>query len=331
MTDPSQIGEVRRAVAALTTRLGFDEERRGKAAIVVSEAATNLVKHAREGVVLLRPLESDNGPGIELLALDRGPGMTDLEQCLSDAFSTAGTSGNGLGAIARMSDFADFYSRPPGGTAILARLWLRPTPSFNRPCRFEEGVVSVPLFGEEVCGDSWATTWEQGRCLVLVADGLGHGPFAAEASLAAVRIFLASARLGPGEALQAAHLALRGTRGAAVAIAELDFDAGVVRFAGVGNIAGVVVDGASSRSLVSHNGTVGHNAHKFQEFNYPFPKGALLVMHSDGLASRWGLGPYPRLAAHDPGLVAAVLYRDFQRSRDDVTVLVAREHQEGSG
>ncbi len=70
---------------------------------------------------------------------------------------------------------------------------------------------------------------------------------------------------------------------------------------------------------------------KFQEFAYPFPKGATLVMHSDGLISRWTLDAYPGLAAHDPALVAGVLYRDFQRGRDDVTVLVARGAEGASG
>ena len=329
VTEPSQVGGVRRAVATLASRLGFDDERCGRAAIVATEAATNLVKHAREGVVLLRALESVDGPGIEVLALDRGPGMADFGRCLRDGFSTAGTPGNGLGAIARMSDFADFYSLSPGGTAVLARLWLGSPLSADRAGRLVGEAVSVPVAGEEECGDCWATAQEDGRALLLVADGLGHGPFAAEASRAAARVFLANTRLGPAELLQAAHLALRGTRGAAVAVAEIDFDAGVVRFAGLGNIAGFVLDGASRRGLVSHNGTVGHQVGKFQEFTYPFPKGALLVMHSDGLTSRWGLDPYPLLVGHHPALVAGVLYRDFQRGRDDVTVLVARE-QEGA-
>jgi hypothetical protein len=100
--------------------------------------------------------------------------------------------------------------------------------------------------------------------------------------------------------------------------------AGEVRFAGVGNVAAVVVDGATQRGMASYGGIIGHEVRKFQEFAYPFPRGALLVMHSDGLATRWGLDAYPGLASRDPALMAGVLYRDFQRGRDDVTVLVAR-------
>ena len=128
MTEVTQVGEVRRAVLALAGRLGFDETAAAQAAIVVTEAANNLVKHAQEGVMVLRPRESTRGTGIEVLALDKGPGMADLGRCLADGFSTAGTPGNGLGAIVRLSAFTDFYSRIPTGTALLIRLESEPPP-----------------------------------------------------------------------------------------------------------------------------------------------------------------------------------------------------------
>ena len=81
--------------------------------------------------------------------------------------------------------------------------------------------------------------------------------------------------------------------------------------------------------MVSHNGTVGHVTRKVQEFVYPWLPGALVIMHSDGLGTQWSLERYPGLALRDPALIAGVLYRDFQRGRDDVTVLVAREAARG--
>ncbi|HMB03511.1 MAG TPA: SpoIIE family protein phosphatase [Isosphaeraceae bacterium] len=161
----------------------------------------------------------------------------------------------------------------------------------------------------------------------MVADGLGHGARAAEAAQAAVRIFHDRAAAGPAAVLQAAHLGLRNTRGAALAIAEIDRAAGAVRFAGIGNIAATILgpDGERGTNLVSHNGTVGHEMRKVQEFVSPWPEGSLLVMHSDGLGTHWRLGRYPGLVARHPSLIAGVLYRDFKRGRDDVTVLVARD------
>jgi anti-sigma regulatory factor (Ser/Thr protein kinase) len=325
VAEASQVGEARRAAAALAGRLGFGEAEAGKVALVVTEAATNLVKHAGGGAVLLSPVEDGPAVGIEVLALDRGPGIPDLGRCLRDGYSTAGTPGTGLGAIVRLSASADFYSRPPAGAALVARLWSRPPPAADAPPPFRVGAVSVPKAGEEVCGDCWAVRHEGGCCVLLVADGLGHGALAAEASRAAARILRDGPRMGPAAVLQAAHAALRGTRGAAVAVAEADLAAGEVRFAGVGNVAGcIITPGGECRSMASHNGTVGHEARKFQEFVYPLPAGALLVMNSDGLTSRWNLDASPGLAVRDPALIAGVLYRDFQRGRDDVTVLVAR-------
>jgi hypothetical protein len=166
---------------------------------------------------------------------------------------------------------------------------------------------------------------EPGRSLLVVTDGLGHGALAAEASSEALRVFRDHAALSPGAILERMHLALRATRGAAVGIAELDFATRILRFCGVGNIAGTILAEGKGRSTVSHNGTVGHELHKIQEFNYPFPKGALVVIHSDGIARHWRLDRYAGLAARDPGLIAGILYRDFRRGSDDVTVLAARE------
>jgi hypothetical protein len=167
--------------------------------------------------------------------------------------------------------------------------------------------------------------YQPSRSLLVVTDGLGHGALAAEASCAALRVFREHAAKSPGAILERMHLALRATRGAAVGIAELDFASRNLCFSGVGNIAGTILAEGTGRSTVSHNGTVGHELHKIQEFNYPFPKGALVVIHSDGLARHWRLDRYAGLATRDPGLIAGVLYRDFQRGSDDVTVLAARE------
>ena len=325
--DPTRAGEARRAATALAGRLGFDEAQRGRVAIVATEAATNLSKHASGGVVVIQGLEDGAIGGVDILALDRGPGMPDVDRCLADGYSTAGSPGTGLGAMDRLSASFDIYSLPGTGTAALARLWSAHHAEGHRASGPEFGAVSLPLAGEEVCGDGWSIEMIAGRTLLLVADGLGHGPQAAEAAREAVRIFGEVASLGPAEIIQAAHAALRSTRGAALAVAELDPVRGEVRYAGVGNIAGAVVSAGEgqSTSMLSHNGTVGHTIRKVQEFVYPWAPGSLLVMNSDGLATHWQLGRFTGLASTHPGLVAGMLYRDFSRGRDDVTVVAIRE------
>lgn len=331
ITDASQVGEARRVATAMANALDFNETQRGKVGIVVTEAAGNLIKHATNGgELILRSLVSNGLHGLEILALDKGPGMANVSQCLEDGFSTVGTLGGGLGAIRRLSTLFDIHSVPQSGTALLARLWAKPLPvetleTPNLASLLEIGIVCLPKLGEEVSGDAWAVHQSFGRSLILVADGLGHGPAAAEASSAAVRIFEENTHLKPKEIIEAAHAALRSTRGAVVAVAELDLEQQTVCFAGVGNIAGAIVSERERRSMISYNGTVGHQVRKIQEFVYSWSKGALLVMHSDGLATQWHIDRYASLAEKHPSLVAGVLYRDFKRSRDDVTVLVAKE------
>ena len=85
-----------------------------------------------------------------------------------------------------------------------------------------------------------------------------------------------------------------------------------------------MVTGRQTRSMVSYNGTVGHMMPKVAECVYPWSQQSLLIMHSDGLAAQWNLNHYPGLATRHPALIAAVLYRDFKRTRDDITVIVVK-------
>jgi serine/threonine protein phosphatase PrpC len=188
------------------------------------------------------------------------------------------------------------------------------------------GVVALPKAGEEVSGDSWGFECLKDRCTCVVADGLGHGPQAAQAAQAALSTAQEYSGKAPAEIVERAHGALRSTRGAALAVAEIEPSHKLVRFCGLGNISATIVDRAGGiRHLVSHNGIVGQEMRKISEFTYPWSRQSLLIMHSDGLSARWDLQSYPALVQHDPPLIAGVLYRDFTRDRDDVTVLVAGE------
>jgi anti-sigma regulatory factor (Ser/Thr protein kinase) len=325
VTEITQVAEGRRLALWLAHRLGFSEERGGQAALVATELGTNLVKHARGGELLIRPLTAPDGDacGIEILALDKGPGIPDAAR--RDGYSTTGTLGHGLGAVERQADDVDVYTQP-AGTALAARIWReRPPPNAPRP-RFEIGAVHVSKTGEDVCGDDWSWRQRDGRLALLLADGLGHGLHAHDASAAAIRLFADRHELPPGRLIGDVHAALRPTRGAAVAMLAVDVERRTGTFAGLGNITGLVLLPSGGRHhMVSHNGTAGHNAGRIQEFTYPIPPGAIVVMFSDGLSTHWDLSSYPGLTQRSPSLLAGVLYRDFSRRRDDVTVVVARE------
>lgn len=318
--EASQVAAVRRIGAELSSLLGFEEAAMGRVALTATELATNLLKHAGRGEVLLSAVEGRSTRFVEIAALDRGPGMANPMRCFEDGFSTAGSAGTGLGAVRRMASWLDVYSRP-AGTAVVARI-TADTGALDRGCSVDG--LSVARQGEEQCGDAWDHETRSGIVTLLIVDGLGHGGGAAEAALEAVRAFRQATGGAPAARVEAIHGALRSTRGAAVAVVELDGSRRVARFAGLGNVAASIYGDGPVRHLVSHHGTAGHTVHRIVEYSYPWPARALLVMHSDGIASLRDLDPYPGLLERDPGTVTAVLYRDFCRRRDDATVVAAR-------
>jgi anti-sigma regulatory factor (Ser/Thr protein kinase) len=333
IAEASQTAFARRATCELARGLGFDETTSGELAIVVTECATNLLKHAQHGELLVRPLVDNGTPGtlqhgIEVLSIDQGPGIADLHRCFQDGYTTAGSPGNGMGAIERLSDELDIWSAPGQGTVLRAVFWSGPAPA-SGSSHLPYGVVNLPLRTETVSGDAWSCHSTQDEFTVLVADGLGHGPQANVAAIAAARLLPMLGDQPLDQIMDAANEALRPTRGAAVGIARVPRFAGMGNgtaiFAGVGNISASVWTDDSHRHLVSHSGIVGQSApRRAQQFDVPCPPNALLVLHSDGLGSRWDLAKYRGLSLRHPALVAAVLYRDFARGRDDVTVFVAR-------
>lgn len=322
ITDASLAGEARRVAVRLVEEIGMDEGDCGGVAIAITEMATNIVKHAGTGTIVCQQLGSNGTRGMRILAIDKGPGIRNISSALEDGYSTAGTSGNGLGAVRRLATGFDIYSAPQRGTCIMADFWPRKKAHVEKNLRL--GVVSVAIRGESVCGDGWFFKADHDISWLIVADGLGHGVFAAEAAREAQRVLAEASSESPAAIMADVHDALRKTRGAAAAITAIDRRKGTLSFAGLGNISAVLATGESSRGLASHNGTAGHQMHKIQEFTFPWTDESTLIMHSDGVGSRWNLNDYPGLLNKHPSLIAAVLYRDFSRERDDATVLVIK-------
>jgi hypothetical protein len=262
---------------------------------------------------------------VDVVAVDHGPGIADLARSLVDGVSTAGTAGTGLGALHRLSDEFDVYSAHGQGAAFFMRLWRDPEPPAPRP--LVVGALVLPLAGEDESGDGWAVGCHDSGATLLAADGLGHGPQAALAAKAAIGALAHNRSLDAAALMERANEALRITRGAALALANIDCTNDELRFAGIGNIGAWAYDGKGRRALVSHNGIVGHNMRKVQQFVAPFPPGALCIMHSDGVQTQWDLGAYPGLETRHPALVAAILMRDFIRRRDDAMVLAVRRRE----
>jgi anti-sigma regulatory factor (Ser/Thr protein kinase) len=304
--------------------LSWDEERSGRAALLATEIGTNLVKHARDASLIVVADASRAATRLQLIAVDHGPGMDDVEACMRDGYSTAGSAGTGLGAIRRMASSLDIFSTASKGTVLVAEL-LGPAPRDTVACDgYSVGGVCIPCPGETVSGDAWDYATCEGSLFILVCDGLGHGLLAAEASRLAVAAFRKEPGVPVTQSISRIHDALRATRGAAAAVATIDRRAGQVRFCGVGNIAGSIVSGSEVRHLVSHNGILGNAAPRIAEFSYPWNDSCHLAMHSDGISGRWRVDDSPGLWRRSPSLIAGVLCRDWIRERDDATAVIAR-------
>jgi anti-sigma regulatory factor (Ser/Thr protein kinase) len=321
VSDSSHAAAARIAAQRMARALEFDETREGRVGIVSTEAVTNMLKHAGGGTFAARGFSRGGTLGIEMLAIDSGPGMADVVESSRDGVSTTGTQGSGLGAMKRQADEMEVYSLLDRGTIVRLLIWGAQAPERGS---HEVGAVCIPKPGENICGDAWEVVFHPRGATFMVADGLGHGPDAHRAAATALEALRKNPDHPAVRILDGAHGKLRPTRGAAVAVIRHDGVAGEVDFAGIGNISATLLNGAERKAMVSHNGIVGHNVHKSQEYRYAWPRGAVLVAHSDGLETQWDLGSQAGLAHQHPSVIAAALYREHSRRRDDCTVVVAR-------
>lgn len=322
LTDKSGVADVRRRAVHMAHVLGLSERRQADAGLVVTEAATNILKYAGHGQIVLKSYDAGGTHGLEIIALDRGPGIANVGAAMADGFSTGGSLGAGLGTIQRYSSHFDIYSVAGNGTALLAAI----SNSSEVPtAKFQVGVRSTPKLGQDVCGDAWGVQSVGGNLWVTLLDGLGHGPMAWEASNRAVGVFFdADPTDQPADVLWRAHQGIKATRGAVMAIAMFDADNRVLSFAGVGNIVGIVAAGDDTQHLLSTDGTVGYNMRIVRPCEASWVTGSVYIATTDGLSTRWNLNRHPMLLRRHPSLIASVLHRDFARDADDATVIVVK-------
>ncbi|HEV7204133.1 MAG TPA: SpoIIE family protein phosphatase [Jatrophihabitans sp.] len=313
-------GSVRRASTRLAAKLGFDEIRVAEAGIVASEAASNVWQHGREGVVAVQVALRPSGPGLQVVAIDNGPGMADIPFSTSDGQSTAGTLGVGLGAIARLSSSLDVSSNPGLGTVLVADIWPRP----DEPAAVDIGALTRPIEGEDQCGDVVGARESEGHQVVMLADGLGHGPLAADSALEALTVFHETTSTDPVAVLTAMHGRLSHTRGAAIAVASIDPYFERMAFAGIGNVSTFVHDGDKRHVALSYPGIVGHDTARLRRADLAFGRGSLLIMHSDGVRETWNLQSTPGLLRRSSTVIAASILRDAGNRPDDASILVLR-------
>jgi anti-sigma regulatory factor (Ser/Thr protein kinase) len=332
LPDRSFLNIFKRDISKIAEATGFTEAETGRVNLVVMEMATNLLKHAgtNGGELLVKPICKEKGTacGIELLCLDNGPGMSDPQRMMEDGVSTYGSMGQGLGAIKRQSDFFDIYSQRGVGTVILSRIYRKgkaPKSAARSAHKFQVGAVMVPKAGEKVSGDGWGLRLSYEGAYLLVLDGLGHGEYAHKAATTALQAFQQQPKGSPSEMLRGIHAEIKRTRGAVGAIAHWNAETSTMLFCGIGNIAGRLFMPDRPKSLLSYNGTLGMNVpNTINDQHLAWERNNVMILHSDGLKTRWDLSKYPELTRHDPTLIAAVLYKDNTRTTDDTLVVVVR-------
>ena len=307
----------------MASLIGFEEKAVEEITLVVSELATNLVKHAGGGVLTLIPLSSPDG--IEIESLDGGPGIPHPGSAVVDGFSTAGSLGYGLGTANRLMDNLEITTPPNGrGARVVCRRTIRPDLSPGRPFPLTLGVASRSYPGIAENGDSFVIKRWGNNALVGIIDGLGHGQPAHLAAETA-RQYVETHFEQPLEAqFRGTALACASTRGVVMALARFDCDSWKLTFASVGNVEARIFGNPEPVGLMVRRGVIGLNAPAPIVTEHPWRPSFTLVLHSDGLRTHWRWEDIPHLAGRPTEIVARELLRALAKDNDDATVMVVR-------
>ena len=323
--DRSYVSFIKREIHNVVLGGGFSTQKIGEIDIIVSEITSNLIKFAEEGELVYRLDSDENGSFFELYCLDNGKGIRNLSRMIQDGMSSSNTLGQGLGAIDRLSDNSTIYTLPDWGTVVYSRVYKNETPSVSRKKDFDFGAVQVCYPGEKVCGDGYNVKKIGNGYQFFMGDGLGHGSNAHEAAQESIAAFKECRERSPAEVIRYIHQRAKKTRGLVGTIAYLDYDAQKWLMCGVGNISTSLYTGVTAKNYTPYNGIIGHNIPRtLNDSLLTLEKYQTLIMHSDGLRTRWNLTDLPGILKYDPNIIAAVLYKDNARHNDDMTVFAAK-------
>ena len=303
----------------------FTEQRTGEIDIVVSEMVSNLIKYATRGELLYRLSKQENEYLFEVICIDNGVGIKDINHSMKDGISSKSTLGHGIGYIQRLSNFSQIYSQPDWGTIVysqfMASLELNKITQNNTLVR----CINVSMPGEKVSGDGAAIRQVGDKTLVLLGDGLGHGEFAKEAMDKATEIFQQTNYSEPSDIIRELHTNVKKTRGLVATIGILDHKTKQWQISGIGNIAVRLQRGLEYKNYSSYNGIIGLNIPgRIENNRYEMEKFQQLILCSDGIKTRWDLVHYPSILKYDPMLLAAAIYKDHGRRTDDMTILIVK-------
>jgi len=329
VSQATDAGTARQACLAMALALGFGSRESEEVAIAASELASNLLKHAGRGTLTIVPLRQGDRAGIQIESLDNGPGIGDVEQAITDGFSTAGSLGYGLGAVNRLMDDFQIASRGQGGkgTRIVCQRWRSGKNPAVNPCPLDIGAATRPHPAMEKNGDAFVVERWGKSALVGVIDGVGHGHFAFQAAQEA-RLFVETHFDRPMDALFCGvGRACRGTQGVVMALARFDWGREGLTFASVGNIESRVFACPQKMNFIVRRGLIGLNAPNPVITEHRWVPSQVMVLHSDGLSTHWEWEDYPELRGASAASAAQQLLHRLARDNDDATVMVVKGAQ----
>lgn len=331
-TQRLQISEVfdcaiaQQSARQLADAIGFSDTVSEEIVLVVAELASNLVRHAHGGLLSLTPVTLHDRVGLEIESRDEGPGMPDIEQALTDGYSTLGSLGYGLGTVNRLMDELDLSSVEGHGTRVVCRRWLRSVTTDSAALtQWDIGLFTRARRFAPENGDAYIVKEWNGNLLAGVIDGLGHGHFAQEAALAAQRYVETHYDLPLERIFLGVDRACRATRGVVMALARFD-STNEVSFAGIGNIEAWIWANSDPIRLIGRRGILGVNEQKIVVQREQWRPGSALVLHSDGLTSKWQGHDFVGLERQPAQIIANRLMRTLAIHDDDATVLVVKGH-----
>jgi anti-sigma regulatory factor (Ser/Thr protein kinase)/serine/threonine protein phosphatase PrpC len=343
------------AASDFARSLEFSEPDSRAIGTLVSELATNIIKYATDGRVVIEEVVSGDRLGVQVTVADRGPGIANIQQALQDHFSSSGTLGLGLPGVRRMADDFEIESEVGRGTTVVVRKWRDgPAPrarraellqgasasdafaergtdrgkeSFEAPSRpgrrLRVGYANRPCQGELLSGDGVLVTELGGSALIVVVDGLGHGREAHEAAKAATRLVRREPSLDLAYLMQQLDRRLQDTVGAALSLCSIDLDSGVVRYLAVGNTV-LRIEGERSHRIGAMTGTVGSRLKASRVETATLAPGDVLLIHTDGISERLSVEDYPQLRYQSPEVVVEKVLSRYGKRHDDASIVAAR-------
>ena len=325
---------LRSRLRASSRRMGFPEGRREKLALVAAEMSSNLMKHAcAKGAI---QVWQQPGSILDIVSLDFGPGVNNLELAQKDGYSATNTLGKGLGSIMRLADEFAIYTQlkrnvKPGnwhGTAILARFHLthtKPSPDSpdDAPPPYEVSLFARAFDDDRYNGDKVYVQQQGTKLRFLHLDGLGHGEKAKMATSNLDSYVFGAA--DPLALIEKVDLHLRTTERGAVALAgEIDLAEKSVKIAGVGDMVVHTYQQEKLQSLSFSPGVLGREHRKPSLTRITLAKKSVLVTVSDGIRRGWNAESFCGLFNQHPQLIAYVLGNIMARMTDDQSICVIR-------